>query len=87
MTAQHDRVVCQAPIIADFSTSASDGYGGTQNCFAALNEDSGCYEWHPEGLKVFEVDEAPPGSDVAAIKLGHISVTPLKAGFIPAVHA
>eukprot|EP00208_Stichococcus_sp_RCC1054_P002245 CAMPEP_0206135278 /NCGR_PEP_ID=MMETSP1473-20131121/600_1 /ASSEMBLY_ACC=CAM_ASM_001109 /TAXON_ID=1461547 /ORGANISM="Stichococcus sp, Strain RCC1054" /LENGTH=255 /DNA_ID=CAMNT_0053527079 /DNA_START=302 /DNA_END=1069 /DNA_ORIENTATION=+ len=51
-----------------------------------LNEENGCYEWSPKGLRVFEVDQALPGSDVAAIKLGHVSVTPLKAGFVPAQH-
>ena len=49
-----------------------------------LNSDSGCYEWAPTGLKVFEVEHPTPGSDVAAIKGGNVSVTPLSAGFGPA---
>lgn len=50
----------------------------------ALNEDTGSYEWAPMGLKVFEAKTTERGSDVAAIKEGNVSVTALKAGFLPA---
>lgn len=51
---------------------------------AALNDAMGLYEWAPEGLKVFEAETTEDQSDVAAIKDGNVSVTALKAGFLPA---
>jgi len=39
------------------------------------------FEWGPSGLRVFDAPDPAPGGDVAAIAAGHISVTPLMAGF------
>lgn len=50
---------------------------------AALNDATGLYEWAPEGLKVFEAETTESESDVAAIKDGNVSVTALKAAFLP----
>lgn len=46
------------------------------------SEDASVYEWGPQGLRVFETLTPEAGSDVAAIKAGHVSLTPLKAGFL-----
>jgi broad specificity polyphosphatase/5'/3'-nucleotidase SurE len=53
---------------------------------AALNKDSGQYEWGPKALRVFEIEHPQPGGDVAAIKAGHVSVTPLDCGFAAGSH-
>ena len=53
---------------------------------AALNNDSGQYEWSPKALRVFEIEHPQPGGDVAAIKAGHVSVTPLDCGFAAGSH-
>lgn len=53
---------------------------------AALNKDSGQYEWGPKALRVFEIEHPQPGGDVAAIKAGHVSVTPLDCGFAAGFH-
>jgi broad specificity polyphosphatase/5'/3'-nucleotidase SurE len=54
---------------------------------AALNSDSGHYEWSPKALRVFQIEHPQPGGDVAAIKDGNVSVTPLDCGFGAGVHA
>ena len=46
------------------------------------NKDAWTYYWDPEGLRVFQTPSPEAGSDVAAIKAGHVSVTPLRAGFL-----
>jgi len=51
-----------------------------------LNDESGCYEWSPKALRVFEIENPQPGGDVAAIKAGNVSVTPLSCGFGPGTH-
>ena len=53
---------------------------------AALNSDNGQYEWSPKALRVFEIEHPQPGGDVAAIKSGNVSVTPLDCGFGAGVH-
>jgi hypothetical protein len=53
---------------------------------AALNNDSGHYEWSPKALRVFEIEHPQSGGDVAAIKAGNVSVTPLDCGFSAGVH-
>lgn len=50
----------------------------------AFNDETEMFEWAPAGLKVFEAETAEAGSDVSAIKERNISVTALKAAFLPA---
>ena len=45
------------------------------------------FAWGPSGLRVFESPDPAPGGDVAAIAAGHVSVSPLVAGFGAVVHA
>eukprot|EP00884_Botryococcus_braunii_P007800 jgi/Botrbrau1/17020/Bobra.49_2s0076.1 len=45
--------------------------------------ESGLYDWGPVGLRVFQAPNNDPEGDVAAIKQGNISVTALRAGFLP----
>jgi 5'/3'-nucleotidase SurE len=47
---------------------------------------SSFFAWGPSGLRVFEAPDPAPGGDVAAIAAGHISVSPLVAGFGGVVH-
>ena len=51
---------------------------------AGLNDETGLYEWQPKGLRVFEVTSPDPGSDVAAVQQGKISITPMRTAFVAA---
>lgn len=46
-----------------------------------FDEETGMYHWAPQGLKVFEKDIVEDGSDVAAVKGGHVSITALRTGY------
>ena len=54
------------------------------SCNAGLSEETGLYEWQPKGLRVFQVKSPDPGSDVAAVQQGKISITPLRTAFVGA---
>jgi hypothetical protein len=41
------------------------------------------YDWGPVGLRVFQAPDNDPEGDVAAIKAGNVSVSALRAGFLP----
>ncbi|KAK9826760.1 hypothetical protein WJX81_006820 [Elliptochloris bilobata] len=58
------------------------GSASYSSLYKPSSEDASMYEWGPEGLRVFQIETPEAGSDVAAIKEGHVSVTPLRAGFL-----
>ena len=48
----------------------------------AIEGKEGGYEWGPKGLKPFDLPAPTEGGDVAAVKAGHVSISPLRTGFI-----
>jgi broad specificity polyphosphatase/5'/3'-nucleotidase SurE len=54
-------------------------------CNAGQSEEVGSsdtYVWSPTGLRVFQQDNPEPGGDVAAVKAGNVSITPLRTAFL-----
>ena len=39
------------------------------------------FEWEPVGIRPFDATDPQAGGDVATVKLGHVSVTPLRTGY------
>ena len=62
------------------------GGGGGGAARAPLPPATSAFAWGPSGLRVFEAPHPAPGGDVAAIAAGHISVSPLVAGFGAVAH-
>lgn len=83
-TASSCHAYCQRLCKSTALTSAACGVSWQCALHAERDlEGAETYVWGPQGLRVFqEADEnLTEGSDVWAIKHGHVSVTPLKAGF------
>ena len=60
---------CRSLSLLDLHAEATEGKSGT-------------YEWAPKGLKPFDLPAPTAGGDVAAVKAGHVSISPLRTGFI-----
>ena len=60
---------CWSLYLLDLHAEATEGKSGT-------------YEWAPKGLKPFDLPAPTAGGDVAAVKAGHVSISPLRTGFI-----
>ena len=39
------------------------------------------FEWGPVGIRPFDATDPQAGGDVATVKTGHVSVTPLRTGY------
>lgn len=77
------------PAVGDHGVGLGRGTAPVPPAPAAVTSSptaSSFFVWGPSGLRVFEAPHPAPGGDVAAIAAGHISVSPLVAGFGGVVH-
>jgi len=57
-----------------------DTLAGYSGLFGSTTEDR--YEWSPTGIRAFDSEQVQEGSDVAAVRDGKVSITPLFANLI-----
>ena len=57
-----------------------DTLAGYSGLFGSTEKDK--YEWNPTGIRAFDSEHVTEGSDVAAVRDGKVSITPLFANLI-----
>jgi hypothetical protein len=68
---------CNATAVESPGEAMKVVYGGADKRDGEVD----MYDWGPTGLRVFQAPN--PEGDVAAIKAGNVSITALRAGFMP----
>ncbi|KAL3149811.1 hypothetical protein ABBQ38_013636 [Trebouxia sp. C0009 RCD-2024] len=70
------------PVEPEILRTTVDMQSQYSSLYKATEGKSGAFEWAPKGLKPFDLPAPTAGGDVAAVKAGHVSISPLRTGFI-----